>query len=104
MKNHEGKDLAVMFLLVLVLLLLFFFLLSKFGFWSLGKIGWWYHPGQSGRFQRARLGPLGLRPRPLEGLGDLPIFARRISTPYLAPNPICKKSTPRKITTNQKTL
>jgi hypothetical protein len=62
MKNHEGKDLAVMFLLVLVLLLLF--LLSKFGFWSLGKIGWWYHPGQSGRFQRARLGPWGFAPDP----------------------------------------
>jgi hypothetical protein len=63
-ENHEGKDLAVMFLLVLVLLLLFS--LSKFGFWSLGKIGWWwYHPGQSGRFQRARLSlMLGLRPRP----------------------------------------
>jgi hypothetical protein len=35
MKNHEGKDLAVMFLLVLVLLLLFFFYRnSAFGLWA----------------------------------------------------------------------
>jgi uncharacterized membrane protein len=34
-ENHEGKDLAVMFLLVLVLLLLFFFYRnSAFGLWA----------------------------------------------------------------------
>jgi hypothetical protein len=87
--------LAVMFLLVLVLLLLF--LLSKFGFWSLGKIGWWYHPGQSGRFQRARLGPLGLRPRPLEELGETSQFlARRISTPILPRTQSAKNQRPAK--------
>jgi hypothetical protein len=102
MKNHEGKDLAVMFLLVLVLLLLFSFI--EIRLLVFGQDRWWYHPGQSGRFQRARLGPLGLRPRPLEGLGDLPIFGASDIDALSCPEPNLQKSTPRKITTNQKTL
>jgi hypothetical protein len=102
MKNHEGKDLAVMFLLVLVLLLLFSFIEIRLLVFGQDRVV--VPPGPVRSLSASATWPPGASPQTLEGLGDLPILARRISTPYLAPNPICKKSTPRKITTNQKTL
>jgi hypothetical protein len=72
-ENHEGKDLAVMFLLVLVLLLLFSFI--EIGFWSLGKIVV-VGPVGTAFSERDSWLCMGLRPRPLEGLGDLPTFWR----------------------------
>jgi hypothetical protein len=62
-ENHEGKDLAVMFLLVLVLLLLFFSFI-EIRLLVFGQDRVVVPPGQSGRFQRARLGPWGFAPDP----------------------------------------
>jgi hypothetical protein len=48
-------------------------------------------PGPVGSLSASATWPPGASPQTPRGLGDLPILARRISTPYLAPNPICKK-------------
>jgi hypothetical protein len=61
-ENHEGKDLAVMFLLVLVLLLLFSFIEIRLLVFGQDRVV--VPPGQSGRFQRARLSPWGFAPDP----------------------------------------
>jgi hypothetical protein len=89
-----------MFLLVLVLLLLFSFIEIRLLVWQDRVV---VPPGPVGRFQRARLALLGLRPRPLEGLGA-PIFGASDIDALSCPEPNLQKSTPRKITTNQKTL
>jgi hypothetical protein len=90
-ENHEGKDLAVMFLLVLVLLLLFFFIEIRLLVFGQDRVVV-VPPGPVGSLSASATWLAGASPQTPRGLGRPPNFlARRISTPYLAPNPICKK-------------
>jgi hypothetical protein len=78
-----------MFLLVLVLLLLFSFIEIRLLVFGQDRVV--VPPGPVGSLSASATWPLGLRPRPLEGLGDLPIFGASDIDALSCPEPNLQK-------------